>query len=262
MTLISALEAVSSLALYDSVTASFVMPLAQASCLVTDTISATADGLDTVKSLPLDAIGDGIVVGIGIVSGVGGFLLGLLAYAAAQFFYQSKARSSGIFRCQPETVYPVRGDRSLEGCGKDAGYLGLERCLAKGCDDSTIVSLVATVADLVAVHTQVYYQVEPVGTDFEAITTSLVDLGMDESLAADLERLALLPSTRRLAIRHVICWAIFYNLDLHSIGHYSLLPPPVLSFLRSASRDWDSLGTTPGRQQRSPSYDTSDGYFS
>ncbi|KAH8890865.1 hypothetical protein GQ53DRAFT_841837 [Thozetella sp. PMI_491] len=220
------------------------MSFIQTGCLVTDASSATADGLDTVNSLPLDAIGDGIVVGIGIICSVGGFLLGLLAYAAVRYLHRRKTDSFSIFRSGHLAFHPVQGEKCLEGSGQDVGDLGLKGCLPNGADDGTLVSLVATVADLVAVHTQVYYHIEPVGTDFEALTTSLVNLGIDESSAADLEGLALLPSTRRLAVRHVICWAIFSNLDLHSIGQYSLLPTPVLSFLRSASRDWDSLGTS------------------
>jgi hypothetical protein len=72
-----------------------------------------------------------------------------------------------------------------------------------------------------------------VTASLDSLMESLEPLSVSEGSRKFVCELVMDPRTRWLAIRHVLSVAIGTNVDIHSIGPLSLLPPNALQFLRS-----------------------------
>ncbi|EFY87146.1 hypothetical protein MAC_06824 [Metarhizium acridum CQMa 102] len=64
-----------------------------------------------------------------------------------------------------------------------------------------------------------------------SLNKSLETLGLSEDARNLICELLTEPRTRRIAMRHVLVWAVFSNLDIRSVGPLSLLHPAIKNFM-------------------------------
>lgn len=64
-----------------------------------------------------------------------------------------------------------------------------------------------------------------------SLNKSLEPLGLSEDSRNLICELVTEPRTRQIAIRHLLAWAIFSNLDIRSVGPLSLLHPAIKNFM-------------------------------
>ncbi|KAF5600696.1 hypothetical protein FPANT_2142 [Fusarium pseudoanthophilum] len=80
----------------------------------------------------------------------------------------------------------------------------------------------------------------------DTLHSSLRQLQLSEATCKKIARLSIDPNSRRVAIRHLLALVIFSNLDIHTVGPLSLLPPTVKEMSPSRAtalnEGQDSLG--------------------
>ncbi|OAQ69646.1 hypothetical protein VFPPC_11701 [Pochonia chlamydosporia 170] len=82
-------------------------------------------------------------------------------------------------------------------------------------------------------HVDYYYHLDKVSSLPDNFDEALSRFVPDEKEAATLKALLIDPFSRDLAICHLIARAFWTNLDVHSVGPLSLLPPTVTEFMTS-----------------------------
>jgi len=160
----------------------------------------------------------------GIGAGAGtllGIILGLLL--ASCFQRRNRlCRNLAIGRTPKPTTY-----------GSEPGLLltqSFNSYLIDCSSDREIKEELGSVCYLIEQHTWRKYHLSPVP---QVDGSSLAHLGLSEETRNRIRELAVSPTTRHIAIRHLLVIVIFRNIDIYTIGPLSLLPPVVNSFILS-----------------------------
>jgi len=112
----------------------------------------------------------------------------------------------------------------------------LDKFLLDSSPDKEIASELRSLGTLIQQHVENNYHLQPIHEDPRVLAMLLVQLGVvnGSSLTPDvLAQLTLDPSTRYVALQHVISQVLFTSVDVSSRSPLSMLPAPLAAFLRS-----------------------------
>lgn len=125
----------------------------------------------------------------------------------------------------------------------------LKHFLLDSVPDKELAAELHALGSLIQQHVENNYRLGPVQADTRTLVVSLVQLGVGnagrltpEAIAA----LALEPSTRQVALQHVISQVVFASIDFGSRSQLSMLPAPVASFLQSVPPEDNGESNTEG----------------
>ena len=152
----------------------------------------------------------------------------LLGFALAAFLFRRKRQAH---RVEPRAVPVAPPSRR----GSEARFQ-LNKFLLDSNADVEISSELRSLDTLIQQHVENNYHLGPVQADPRALAGSLIQLGVGTggSLAAEtIVQLALRPSTRHIALRHVISQVLFTSVDVSARSQLSMLPAPLAAFLWS-----------------------------
>ncbi|KAG5800752.1 hypothetical protein H9Q69_000311 [Fusarium xylarioides] len=114
------------------------------------------------------------------------------------------------------------------------GFVGLPtRCLLTGASDSEIKQQLSALGLLIRRHVDGHYHRDNITATLDTLYSSLRQLQLSEAACHKIARLSIDPNSRRVAIRHLLALVIFSNLDIHTVGSLSLLPPTVKEMSQS-----------------------------
>ncbi|KAK8144134.1 hypothetical protein G3M48_006266 [Beauveria asiatica] len=216
-------------------------------------------------------ISAGAAAGIAIGCAFVGLVIGLVA--AFCLFRRKGKRSKTLDNAA------IRHELEVYPSGKGAliNDMQLSQFLLEPTPDRDIAQETQSIGALIDQHVESYYHHHPIAGDPRAPASALADLGFPFSSAASLDAqgataLCLDPRSRQAGLRHVILRVLFSSIDVHSSEGPSMLPAPVVSFLRAippnesdrlgdpranvlALRKWRTLSAFvlhPARSQRTP----------
>ncbi|KAI8721868.1 hypothetical protein NCS52_00329400 [Fusarium sp. LHS14.1] len=207
----------------------------------TETITATATGSGTGTSRAISA-------GIGAGTGIAIAGLMLLLVAAVVFCRRRKRRhpdpAPPTSPTPPTPITETRSNVSLESL-LEPGLTGLAalpfNCRVAERGHGDIESELYAQGLLINTHVRTNYHLDPVLVEPETLLASLCRLQLSEGTCRTVVRLSIDPNTRRVAICHLLALAIFSNLDPHSVGSLSLLPPVLKELFKSRPEAyWES----------------------
>lgn len=192
---------------------------------------------------------DGAVAGVAIACIVAGLALG--AVVMFLLFRRRRRQSQANFHqvsnggIEPKndvmvTVTPSKSD------------VDLNQFLLDTIPDKQIEGELHALSELLYQHVESHYHRSPVHLDAQTLAQSLVHIGYSP-VASGLDAmtvvaLCLEPSSRPVALRHVLSHVIFSSLDFSSGSNMAMLPPVVREFL-STIPSAESNGTTPGKKK-------------
>ncbi|CAJ2506692.1 Uu.00g078780.m01.CDS01 [Anthostomella pinea] len=171
-------------------------------------------------------LSNGAIAGIAVASAVAGGLLGLAI--AFLLFRRRKGTGRPVQYTSVEYAGPEKGSPSVSG----ADPLRLNEFLLDAKPDGEIGAELRSLAHLIQQHVENNYHLQPVSNS-DMLIHSLTKLGLDQYPSMTANRLAALamdPSTRYLAIQHVIATVTFASISMDGISPVSLLPPTVAVF--------------------------------
>ncbi|KAK4122038.1 hypothetical protein N657DRAFT_691971 [Parathielavia appendiculata] len=170
---------------------------------------------------------------------VGCLMVGLLlGFAIAFFWFRRKAQ----LHRDSERPIEERKASSAVARAPAEGTLQLGKFLLESNPNTEIASELRSLDTLIQQHVENNYHLGPVQTDPRALAVSLMQLGIGNGggLAAEtIAQLALEPTSRHVALRHVISQALFTSIDVSARSELSMLPAPLAAFLRSIPQ-WES----------------------
>jgi len=201
----------------------------------TNTASSTASGAESTAAAS-SGTNAGLVAGVAIACIVAGLLLG---FALAFLWFRRRAHKNGDGAGAPATLAaegkeygtpspplpPTAADKSQ-----------LAKFLLDSSPDKDIVSELRSLGTLIQQHVENNYVVGPVQVESRTLAMSLAQLGIDNNGSLSLDAIAQLaqdPSSRHVAIQHVISQVVFTSVDVGAKSRLSMLPAPIAAFLQS-----------------------------
>ncbi|RFU25874.1 hypothetical protein B7463_g10466, partial [Scytalidium lignicola] len=174
----------------------------------------------------------GVAAGIGIGSGAAFCIaIGLAAF----YFFRKRIRLPPVVTDLPSvTDLPVP---LFTGSPHS-----LHSFLLDGSRGSDFTREIRSLGVLIEQHVKSRYHLDAVEDISHLLNGYLELMCLSEHLRSRITELAMDPSTRHLAIRHLLVHMIFENLDIHSVGPFSLLPPIVVKFITSIPK-YDTYDT-------------------
>jgi hypothetical protein len=136
---------------------------------------------------------------------------------------------------------PAHRDRSRRPPRAEAGFQ-VDKFLLDSNADAQIAAELRSLDILIEQHVENNYHLGPVQADPRALAVSLTRLGIGNGggLASEaVAQLALEPTTRYVALRHVISRVLFTSVDVSARSELSMLPAPLAAFLRSIPQ-WEA----------------------
>ncbi|KAG5772926.1 hypothetical protein H9Q72_001105 [Fusarium xylarioides] len=168
------------------------------------------------------------ITGISVASGVA--VVALTLFAIVCFLYLRQRNRDLDQKTHPD-VSPTTSPKEP---GVTTGFVGLpNHNLFTGASDSEIKKQLTSLGILIHHHVEGHYHRNKVLTSSETLHTALRQLQLPEPTCRKVVRLSIDPTTRCVAIRHLLAVVIFSNLDIHTVGSLSLLPPTVKELSRS-----------------------------
>ncbi|KAH7020202.1 hypothetical protein EDB80DRAFT_563333 [Ilyonectria destructans] len=200
-----------------------------ATATITKTTTATATTTPAGGSTGLSTAA---ITGIAVASVVAAFALILLCFTVT--FFRRKRRHLHLAPPAPvaETCPDASSELSPEALGATTGFAGLPNLLM-GASDSEVEGELASLGLLIDHHVRCHYHRDNILVTPDTLHASLRQLQLTEVTCDMVARLSINPNTRYVAIRHLLALVIFSNLDTHSIGLLSLLPPTLKELSRS-----------------------------
>lgn len=125
----------------------------------------------------------------------------------------------------------------------------LRRFLLDSTPDKEIASELRSLGGLIQQHVENNYHLHPVHVDPRTLAVFLAQLGISgrgSLTPEDVSALALEPSTRQVALQHVISQVVFTSVDLSSRSQLSMLPAPIAAFLQSIAPRENGLNNAEG----------------
>lgn len=185
------------------------------------------------------------ITGIAVASVVAAFALILLCFTVT--FFRRKQRH--LHLAPPAPVAETCPDASTELSPEELG-LTTEPAAVQwdspllGASDSDVRQELRSLGLLIDHHVRYNYHHDNILVTPDTLHASLRQLQLTEVTCHMVARLSIDPNTRYVAIRHLLALVIFSNLDTHSVGLLSLLPPTLKEMSRSRleaskeKRDW------------------------
>ena len=196
---------------------------------ITKTITATTT---TTPKGSHTGLSNSTITGIAVTSVVAAIALALLAIVGLLYLKRRQHEPS------PEVSTEASPDASRKPSpNEDETITGFvvqpNRCLLTGASDSDIKKELRSLGLVIQWHVENNYHRENSPVTPEALHSSLRQLQLSEDTCRIVVKLSIDPNTRCLAIRHLLALVIFSNLDVHSVGSLSLLPPTLKELSRS-----------------------------
>jgi hypothetical protein len=164
-------------------------------------------------------VSKGAAAGIGVGAGLFGMAVGWLVWVFGRRCCPDRrlteAESPHSSPEQPRSTAPLR------------------LYLLDGPGESELEHELRALSFLIHQHVVSNYRLGSVRPNRDSLDQSLRPLSLSEDTRSLVVKLALNPSTQYIAIRHLLAHTIFSNLDIHSVGSLSLLPPAVNMFIQS-----------------------------
>lgn len=170
--------------------------------------------------------------GVGIGAGLLGILIGfLVSWLFSR--YQNRRSSSLVAAVNEGKLDPPSNPKHSPGKTIIGLANPLNHYLLDGAGDSEIITELSALGFLLEQHVRSHYHQQPLHSIPESLSDSLAQLGLAEDKHGQFLELVQDTKTRPAAIRFLLAWAIFSNLDMHTAGSLSLLPPVVTALSRS-----------------------------
>ncbi|RSM01815.1 hypothetical protein CEP52_008325 [Fusarium oligoseptatum] len=163
----------------------------------------------------------------------------LLFVAVVVFFHRRKRRDPDPDPAPPTLVAQTNSSVPLEQSSgvrpRPTGLAALpNRCRLKGKSDSEVRQDLVALGFFIRHHAQSSdYHFDTILAGADTLHESLRPLQLSEGTRHTVVRLSIDPSTREVGIRHLLALVIFQNLDTHSVGSLSLLPPALKELFKS-----------------------------
>lgn len=208
----------------------------------TDTleITATSGAGSTPTSDSQSPVQISVPAAVGIAIGciVAGALLGLAA-AFILFRRRKKATIPSDSHSAYHEPKPVAGNLSPA----HSADIHLSHFLLEAVPDEHVLREVQSLNELIRQHVESHYHFKYTITSPRALSQSLENLGFfvgqsSSSMGAnDIAALCLDPKTRCLGLRRVLLHVIFNSINFHARAWPSMLPAPMVRFLRDMPSD-------------------------
>lgn len=218
---------------------------AQTSTSDVTTSSSVFSTTPTTTSLPSSpsAAWTGTIAGTAVGCAIAGILVGL----AAAFILLRRRRIGSAEKLDgvPTNHDPKPIIGAIPFGYETSSEVLFRQPLLDATPDGDIVREVQCLGVLVRQHVESHYHDRPTSADLATLTRLLVDLGFgagDRGLSRGARAVAALchePATRQMGLRRVLLHVLFASIDHRSAGSLSLLPAPVVEFLRAIPRDED-----------------------
>lgn len=206
---------------------------------------APTETAETEPVVKYKGLADGEVAGVAIACIVAGLALG--AVSVFLLFRRRRRQpqpnfnqvSNGGFEPKNDVMVTVTPSKS---------DVDLNQFLLDTIPDKQIAGELHALSELLYQHVESHYHRSPVHLDAQTLAQSLVHIGYSPA-ASGLDAMAVValclePSSRPVAIRHVLSHVIFSSLDFSSGSNMAMLPPVVREFL-STIPSAVSNGTAP-----------------
>ncbi|KAH8761769.1 hypothetical protein BGZ57DRAFT_992822, partial [Hyaloscypha finlandica] len=181
-----------------------------------------------IESKPSKGVPTGIVVGVGIGTALVGAFLALLGVWL--FLRQSRRSRPAGGNSSPslgDHVGRFGGAKNSIGKGLSTSIVALDDLPFDPVDDSQTRKSMQDLYELIHQHAENHYNAWNFEGRREDLRHELAKGGWNDRTEQSAQTLASLlvnPTTRRVAIRHIIAWAIIQHIDLKSSPDTSLLP--------------------------------------
>ncbi|WXC66038.1 hypothetical protein SNK03_011823 [Fusarium graminearum] len=195
---------------------------ATATMTKTMTVTATPGGGDSGLSISS-------IVGIALGSAAAAVALTLCVIA---WFYLKRRRlhpadpDTSSDTPPPEIFVPETSQKEL---GPGNGFTGLPTytlLMGNFCPDVKF-NLRGISSCFIKTHVRQFYHLDNVSVTPSTLCASLQNLHLTDTTCHMIAKLLIDPKTRYLAIRHLLARVLFSNVDPHTVGPLSLLPPTV-----------------------------------
>ncbi|KAH7013011.1 hypothetical protein EDB80DRAFT_774380 [Ilyonectria destructans] len=187
-----------------------------------DGTKPTSTSTDVPKSST--GISGGAIAGAAIGSLVFGLILGALG---AFFLLRSRKKKHRRHRPRGEflATEKPRGSPNTD--------IKLEHFLLDATPDKELALELQALGDLIRMHVENNYHLQPVQANPVALTSSILKLGLPSASANETAILCVNPQTRAIGLRHLISHVAFVGIDFNARSPLSMLPAPMAAFLQS-----------------------------
>ncbi|KAH7153710.1 hypothetical protein DER46DRAFT_510792 [Fusarium sp. MPI-SDFR-AT-0072] len=177
----------------------------------------------------------GAVAGIAIGCLFAGIFVGICFAWLLQRFTKRRPRHRRAIRI---VRAPKNPDTDSPGSMESSdNKIKVENLILQATPDREVVGMLQRLEVIMEQHIENYYHVKPIDIGVSILAEQLTNLGISQdSSGFEAEAVAkwcLHPSSRRLALQHVVSHVIFNSIDCNSRNGISLLPGPAINFLRS-----------------------------
>ncbi|KAH6970723.1 hypothetical protein BKA56DRAFT_559181 [Ilyonectria sp. MPI-CAGE-AT-0026] len=181
-------------------------------------------------SKPSAGISAGAIVGAAIGSLVFGLILGALG---AFFLLRSRKKKHRRHRHRGEFLAAEKPRGSPNYDTPPSTDINLEHFLLDASPEKELVLELQALGDLIRMHVENNYHLQPVQANPAALTSSILKLGLPSASANETAILCVNPQTRAIGLRHLISHVAFVSIDFNARSPLSMLPAPMAAFLQS-----------------------------
>ncbi|KAH7229930.1 hypothetical protein BKA60DRAFT_628485 [Fusarium oxysporum] len=177
----------------------------------------------------------GAVAGIAIGCLFAGIFVGICFAWLLQRFTKRRPRHRRAIRIVRS---PKNPDTDSPGSMESSdNKIKVENFILQATPDREAVGMLQRLEVIMEQHIENYYHVKPIDIGVSVLAEQLTNLGISQdSSGFEAEAVAkwcLNPTSRRLALQHVVSHVLFNSIDCNSRNGISLLPGPAINFLRS-----------------------------
>lgn len=192
-------------------------------------------------SKPSTGISAGAIAGAAIGSLVLGLILGALG---AFFLLRSRKKKHRRHRHRGEFLAAEKSRGSPNYDTPPSTDTKLEHFLLDATPETDLVLELQALGDLIRMHVENNYHLQPVQASPAALTSSILKLGLPSASANETAVICINPQTRVLGLRHLISHVAFVSIDFNARSPLSLLPAPMAAFLQSIPPNQPRAGNT------------------
>ncbi|KAH6886259.1 hypothetical protein B0T10DRAFT_539307 [Thelonectria olida] len=195
--------------------------------------SATATSTGTASPPPdKPGVPAGAVAGAAVGCLIAGLLFGFLGAFFLLRRRGKKQHSRSRHHEAPETVV-INEKSSPTSAVSEVSGTKLDHFLLDFTPDKEIAQELRGLGDLIQLHVDNNYHLQPVQVSPSTLTQALLSLGLAPESANGVASLCIEPRTRALGLRHVISTVALASVDVNAKSPLSLLPAPIAAFLQS-----------------------------
>lgn len=212
----------------------------------TKTDSGTSNNSTSPDVKPSSGISGGAIAGAAIGSLVFGLILGALG---AFFLLRSRKKKHRRHRSRGEFLATEKPRGSPNYDTPPSTDIKLDHFLLDATPDKELVLELQALGDLIRMHVENNYHLQPVQANPSILTTSILKLGLPSASANETAILCINPQTRAIGLRHLISHVAFVSIDFNARSPLSMLPAPMAAFLQSIPPKQPRAGNSAGNHK-------------